>query len=113
MLEDGDTINVSQDGGWHVDVSQRTGWDVYVKTKTFVNLPVKTPFTINLSQVEYCKGGMNPETNNYELKVSFCSGRELWVGGEAAAELLRHIDGAGHKRAEVPELEEKFRAKMK
>ena len=84
MLEDGDTINVSQDGGWHVDVSQRTGWDVYVKTKTFVNLPVKTPFTINLSQVEYCKVG-----------------DVVGIKGRVQTRMIEKEDGTKYKKVEI------------
>ena len=113
MLEDGDNIDVSQYCGssWDVDVSQSGAWTI--RTRTFVNIPVKTPFTINLAQIEYCKGAINPETNNYELKVRFCSGNELWLAGEAATGLLEQIDYVSHKRDESAELAEKFKAKIK
>lgn len=113
MLEDGDRIVVSQYclGSWDVDVSQRGAWTI--RTRTFVNIPVKTPFTINLSQVEYCKGAINPETNNYELKVRFCSGNELWLAGEAATGLLEQIDDVINKREKSPDLAKKFLEKTK
>ena len=110
--------NVTVDGS--VDVDQIGSWDVRIcggatihRVESFVNIPVKTPFAINLSQVEYCKGAINPETNNYELKVRFCSGHELWLGGEAAMGLLEQMDEAGHRREESAGLAEKYKAKIK
>lgn len=115
MLESGDQIEVTQLGGrWDVDADVHLGWlhvDAY--PITFVNIPVKTPFTINLAQVEYCKGAINPETNNYELKIRFCSGHELWLGGEAAAGLLEQVDKSIYKREKSPNLAEKFKEKTK
>lgn len=112
MLEAGDRIDVSQwRSSWYVDVSQRDDWTI--RTRTFVNIPVKTPFAINLAQIEYCKGTINPETNNYELKVRFCSGNELWLAGEAAMGLLEQIDESGNKREKSPELAKKFLEKTK
>lgn len=110
-------IDVDQSGRWNVSICDGAkvgicGGVTINRVESFVSVPVKTPFAINLSQVEYCKGAINPETNNYEIKVCFCSGHELWLGGEAAMGLLEQMDAAGHKRVASANLAEKYKAKM-
>lgn len=101
-------VDVRVDGDVDVRSSAHIRW-----VETFANIPVKTPFAINLSQIEYCKGGVNPETNSYELKICFCSGRELWLSGEAAVFLLKRIEVWGARREGSSSLNEKFNEKVK
>ena len=78
----------------------------------FLSNPVPTPYAINLANVEYVKGGMNPQTNAYGLKIFFCSGHELWIEGEAAAKFLELMQGESKESDGGKKLHEKFRAKM-
>ena len=74
-IEDG-YCNVGIVGSCHVDITvQRV-------------LKTKKPYVVNLSNVECLIGEWNKDKREYGVRIYFVSGKDVWIGGIVARDLL-------------------------
>ena len=93
MLENGDYINVDKVVG-DVSIDVRTMDFNFHRVVTQDNLFAFSgtkPYIVNLNQIECLVGEWNKDKTEYGLRIFYASGNSVWIGHEAANELLAYL----------------------
>ena len=77
---------VNKEGDKEFDVN--VSGVVRADTGEVVMLETKKPYLINLQHVECMTGEWNKDKREYGVRIYFVSGKDVWIGGRVARDLL-------------------------
>ena len=106
MLENNDSLYVSIDSIPDIDIGGVTNWGNFENNHvsalvrdSFHGLWVDKPYIINLNKIESIVGEWNKDKTEYGLHIFFASGNSVWIGKQAAEELLKYFqDSLGSEK---------------